>query len=63
MDPSDWKSMPRVGGGGQEIQIHSDNAYRVTYLAKVAEAVDVLTTFEIKVRKTPQAAIEVARRR
>jgi phage-related protein len=63
MDPSDWKPMPSVGGGVQEIRIHCDNDYRVIYLAKLAEAVYVLHAFEKKTRKTPQAAIEVARRR
>ena len=55
--------MPSVGGGVQEIRIHSDNEYRVIYLASLAEAVYVLHVFEKKTRKTPQTAIEVARRR
>jgi len=63
LDPSDWKPMPSVGGGVQEIRIHSDNEYRGIYLAKFAEAVYVLHAFEKKTRKTPQMAIEVARRR
>ena len=63
MNPSDWKPMPSVGGGVQEIRIHCDTEYRVIYLAKLAEAVYVLHVFEKRVRKTPQAAIEVARRR
>jgi phage-related protein len=63
MDPSDWKPMPSVGGGDQEIRIHCDNEYRVIYLAKLAEAVYVLHAFEKKTRKTPQAAMKVARRR
>jgi phage-related protein len=63
MDPSDWKPMPSVGGGVQEVRIHCANEYRVIYLAKLAEAVYVLHAFEKKTRKTPQAAIEAARRR
>lgn len=63
MNPSDWKPMPSVGGGVQEIRIHCDNEYRVIYLAKLAEAVYVLHAFEKKTRKTPQTAIEVACRR
>jgi len=55
--------MPSVGGGVQEIRIHSDNEYRVIYLAKLAEAVYVLHAFEKRTRKTPQTTIEVARRR
>jgi phage-related protein len=63
MDPSDWKPMPSVGRGVQEVRIHCANEYRVIYLAKLAEAVYVLHAFEKKTRKTPQAAIEAARRR
>ena len=37
VDPSDWKPMPRVGVGVQEIRIHCDNEYRVIYLATLAE--------------------------
>ena len=55
--------MPSVGSGVQEIRIHCNNEYRVIYLAKFGEAVYVLYAFEKKTRKTPQAAIEVARRR
>jgi phage-related protein len=63
LDPSDWKPMPSVGGGVQEIRIHSDNEYRVIYLARFAEAVYVLHVFEKKTRKTPQTTLDVARRR
>ena len=63
LDPSDWKPMPSVGSGVQEIRIHCDNEYRVIYLAKLGEAVYVLHAFEKKTRKTPHAAIEVAHRR
>ena len=55
--------MPSVGGGVQEIRIHSDIEYRVIYLAKLAQVVYVLHAFEKKTRKTPQAALDVARRR
>ena len=63
LEPSDWKPMPSVGSGVQEIRIHSENEYRVLYLAKLAEAVYVLHAFEKKTRKTPQADFDVARRR
>jgi len=63
VDPSDWKPIPRVGTGVQEIRIHCDNEYRVIYLAKLAEAVYVLHAFEKKTQKAPQAALDVARRR
>lgn len=63
LDPSDWKPMPNVGSGVQEIRIHCGNEYRVIYLARLAEAVYVLHAFEKKTRKTPHAALDVARRR
>jgi phage-related protein len=63
LDPSDWKPMPSVGSGVQEIRIHCGNEYRVIYLAKLTEAVYVLHAFEKKTRKTTQATLDVARRR
>jgi phage-related protein len=63
LDPSDWKPMPRVGTGVQEIRIHCATEYRVIYLAKLAEAVYVLHAFEKKTQKTPHVALDVARRR
>ena len=61
--PSDWKPISSVGSGVHEIRIHCDNEYRVIYLAKLAEAIYVLHAFEKKTRKTPHAAVNVARRR
>jgi len=63
LEPSDWKPMPSVGSGVQELRIHCGNEYRVIYLAKSAEAVYVLHAFEKKTQKTPQAALDVARQR
>lgn len=63
LEPSDWKRIPSVGSGVKEIRVHCDNKYRVIYLAKLAEAVYVLHAFEKKTQKTPQAAIDVVRRR
>ncbi len=55
--------MPGVGSGVQEIRIHCGEEYRVIYLAKLAEAIYVLHAFEKKTRKSPQAALDIARRR
>jgi phage-related protein len=63
MEPSDWKPMPSVGRGVQEIRIHCGNEYRIIYLSTLAEAVYVLHAFEKKTQKTPHAAIEAAQRR
>lgn len=63
LEPSDWKPMPSVGSGVQELRIHCGNEYRILYLAKLAEAVYILHAFEKKTQKTPQAALDVACRR
>ena len=44
--------MPSVGGGVQEIRIHSHNEYRIIYLARLEEAVYVLHAFEEKTRRS-----------
>lgn len=63
IEPSDWKPMPAVGPGVQEIRIHADGAFRVIYVAKFAEAVYVLHAFQKKTQRTAGTDIEIARRR
>lgn len=42
-EPDDWKPMRSVGPGVREIRIHDEaGAFRVIYLAKLADAVYVL---------------------
>ena len=63
-DPKDWKPMPSIGIGVNEIRVRDDRgAFRVVYLAKFAEAVYVLHAFQKRTRKTEKADIELARRR
>lgn len=62
-EPSDWKPMPSVGLGVNEIRVRIGGAYRVMYVAKFAQAVYVLHAFQKKSRKIAQADIELARRR
>ena len=62
-NPSDWKPMPTVGSGANEIRIHAGNEYRVIYIAKFVEAVYVLHAFEKKTRQMPKQDIELAARR
>ena len=50
--PSDWKPMPSVGLGVNEIRVRAGNAYRLIYVARFSEAVYVLHAFEKKSRKT-----------
>ena len=63
-EPRDWKPMPMVGIGVNEIRVRDESgAFRVIYLAKFAEAVYVLHAFQKKARKTAKADIDLARRR
>ena len=64
LEPSDWKPMNGVGQGVKEIRIRdADGAFRVIYLAKLADAVHVLHCFQKKTEKTTEADIELARKR
>ena len=61
--PNDWRPMPSVGQGVQEIRIHTGAEHRVFYVAKFAEAVYVLHAFEKRTRRTPKHELDLARRR
>ena len=63
-EPADWKPMPSVGLGVNEIRVREDGgAFRVIYVAKFSEAVYVLHAFQKKAPKTSKPDIELARRR
>jgi phage-related protein len=60
--PDDFKPMPVVGKGVEEIRIMEDSgAYRVIYLARRADAVYVLHAFQKKTQATSKRDIETAR--
>ena len=61
--PKDWKPMPSIGMGVNEIRVRAAGAFRVIYVAKFPEAVYVLHAFEKSSRKTPQGDIALARGR
>ncbi|MBI5059364.1 type II toxin-antitoxin system RelE/ParE family toxin [candidate division KSB1 bacterium] len=63
LEPPDWKPIGTVGPGIYEIRIHTRLEHRVFYLAKFSEGIYVLHAFQKKTRKTPDAAIELARYR
>ena len=63
LEPSDWKWMPAVGPGVQEIRVHTTTEHRVFYVARFAEGVYVLHAFEKRSRKTPKRNVELARSR
>jgi len=63
-DPDDWKPMPGIGQGIREIRIRDEaGAFRVIYIAKLAEAVYVLHCFQKKTRKTAKTDLDLARKR
>jgi phage-related protein len=62
-EPHDWKPMPSVGSGVQEIRVHTGLEHRVFYVAKFSEAIYVLHAFQKKTRKTSNAELELARSR
>jgi phage-related protein len=62
-NPKDWKPMPSIGMGVNEIRVRAGGAFRVVYVAKFPEAVYVLHAFEKKSHKTPQGDIALARSR
>lgn len=61
--PTDWKPLPSVGPGVNEIRIRTRLEHRVRYLAKFAESIYVLHAFEKRSRKTRHADLVLARRR
>ena len=64
LHPDDFKPMPTIGKGVEEIRIRDDSGiYRVIYTARFADAVFVLHAFEKKTRRTSQRGIETAKAR
>ena len=60
-EPDDWKPMPSIGTGVNEIRIRDrSGAYRVIYIAKLEDAVYVLHCFEKKSQKTSRRDLEIA---
>ena len=64
LDPDDWKPMSTVGSGVREIRVRDvGGAFRVLYVARLADTVDVLHCFQKKSSKTSKSDIELARKR
>ena len=62
--PDDFKPMPSIGKGVEEIRVADDRgAFRVIYLARRDEAVYVLHAFQKKTQASPQKDIDTAKRR
>ncbi|MHB1360715.1 MAG: type II toxin-antitoxin system RelE/ParE family toxin [Rhodocyclaceae bacterium] len=63
-EPTDWKPMETVGAGVKEIRIRDEaGAFRVIYLAKLADAVYILHCFHKKTQQTSERDIKLARQR
>lgn len=63
-EPDDWKSMSTVGQGVREIRIRDAlGAFRVIYLARLADAVFVLHCFQKKTEKTSKHDLDLASKR
>ncbi|WP_137156438.1 type II toxin-antitoxin system RelE/ParE family toxin [Rhizobium sp. FKL33] len=64
LSPHDWKPMPEIGSGGQEIRIRDESgAFRVIYVAKFAGTVYVLPCFQKKTQKTNKTDLDLAIKR
>jgi len=63
-ETDDWKPMPTVGSGVQEIRIRDESgAYRIFYVAKFEEAVYVLHVFEKRSQKTARTDLALGQSR
>ena len=62
-EAKDWKPMPSVGAGVNELRVRMGGAFRVIYVAKFAEAIYVLHVFQKKSQRTARLDIELARSR
>ena len=60
-EPNDWKPLPAVGAGVREIRMRdATGAYRVIYIATLADAVHVLHAFQKKSQRTAQRDVDLA---
>jgi len=61
LEPDDWKPMPSIGPGVREIRVRVDaSAFRVIYVAKLADAIYVLHAFQKKTEQTAKRDIDLA---
>jgi phage-related protein len=64
MQPDDFKPMPSIGKGAEEIRLRDGTGtYRVIYTARLADAVYVLHAFEKKSQATPKRDLDLAKKR
>jgi len=64
LNPDDWKPMTSVGPGAREIRVRDESgAFRVIYVASLADAIYVLHAFQKKTRQTARRDIDIAAQR
>ena len=62
--PDDFKPMPSIGKGVEEIRVRDDSGiYRVIYTARLADTVYVLHAFQKKTQTTAKRDIALASKR
>ena len=62
--PVDFKPMPSIGKGVEELRVWDDSGtYRVVYAARPDDAVYVLHAFQNKTQATSKRDVELARKR
>ncbi|WP_408596059.1 type II toxin-antitoxin system RelE/ParE family toxin [Limnohabitans sp.] len=62
--PNDFKSMPSVGKGVEEIRVWDEaGTFRVIYTARWKEAIYVLHAFQKKTQTTSKNDVEIAKAR
>lgn len=62
--PDDFKPMPAMGNGVEEIRVWDDSGtYRVIYTARLGDAVYVLHAFQKKTQATPKRDIDLVKTR
>lgn len=62
--PDDFKSMPSIGKGVEEIRLWDESGtYRVIYTARLADAVYVLHAFQKKTQATAKRDIDLVKTR
>lgn len=62
--PDDFKPMPSIGKGVEEIRIWDDSGtFRIIYTARLADAIYVLHAFQKKTQATSKRDIELAKSR
>ena len=64
LDPDNWKPMSTIGRGVRELRVRdTTGAYRVIYVASLAEAVFVLHAFQKKTQRTSPGDLALAQSR